>query len=82
MRDARATAFQSRMRFLGRARASRANASPARTFGGSPKQSFPAKVRAGEMPAPTRETGALPGTDFVGKLPTNAGWQPALPDQD
>src|ERR1700704_6624947 len=45
MRDARATAFPSRMKFLGRARASSANASPARTFGVSPKQSFPAKVR-------------------------------------
>jgi hypothetical protein len=27
----------------------------------------------GGMPKPTRETRALPGTDFVGKLPTNAG---------
>jgi hypothetical protein len=23
--------------------------------------------------------GSLPNTIFVGKLPTNAGWQPALP---
>ena len=23
--------------------------------------------------------GSLPNTSFVGKLPTNAGWQPALP---
>jgi hypothetical protein len=63
MRDARATAFQSPMKFLGSARVARANASPARTFGVSPKQSFPAKVRDRETPAPTRETRALPDQD-------------------
>ena len=59
--------------FSGSARVSRVG------FGVSPKQSFPAKIRAGETPAPTRETRALPETDFVGRLPTTEGWQPALP---
>ena len=31
---------------------------------------------AGSLPA---VLGSLPSTIFVGKLPTNAGWQPALP---
>jgi hypothetical protein len=31
---------------------------------------------AGSLPA---MLGSLPSTIFVGKLPTNAGWQPALP---
>jgi hypothetical protein len=26
--------------------------------------------------------GSLPSTIFVGKLPTNAGWQPALPNPE
>jgi hypothetical protein len=33
----------------------------------------------GETPKPTRETRALPRKNFVGELPTIAGWQPALP---
>jgi serine protease Do len=50
----------------GRARVSRANASPARTFGVSTKQSFlfpvcKRKARDGETSSPTRETRALPG---------------------
>jgi hypothetical protein len=56
MRDARATAFQSPMKFLGSARVSRAG------FGVPAKTIFP-KVRAGETPAPTRETRALPDQD-------------------
>jgi hypothetical protein len=31
---------------------------------------------AGNLPA---GSGSLPEQIFVGKLPTNAGWQPALP---
>ncbi|MEY2484450.1 MAG: hypothetical protein QOH39_98 [Verrucomicrobiota bacterium] len=33
---------------------------------------------AGSLPA---VPGSLPGTILVGKLPTSAGWQPAVPDR-
>jgi len=52
----------------GSARVSRAG------FGVSPKQSSPGS--AGSLPA---VFGSLPNTILVGKLPTSAGWQPALP---
>ena len=51
----------------GSARVSRAG------FGVSPKQSSPGS--AGSLPGCRQ----LAEHDFVGKLPTNAGWQPALP---
>jgi hypothetical protein len=34
---------------------------------------------AGSLPA---SSGSLPELNFVGKLPTNAGWQPALPKSE
>jgi len=61
------------MKFLGSAR----NASPARTsllaIASRRSPPFAEEDCFGETPKPTRETRALPRTDFVGKLPTNAG---------
>ena len=74
MRDARATAFPPRMKFLGSARVSRAGdcvlaiADFWKDFLAGRQNQHARRVRYRNR--------------FVGRLRTNAGWQPALPDQD
>ena len=49
-----------------------AHASRVLAIASSRSRTFAGKDCFGETPKPTRETRALPGTDFVDKLPTNA----------
>jgi len=43
---------------------------------------FCPKMPKSDSPSLPAVFGSLPNTIFVGKLPTNAGWQPALPGID